>query len=74
MAKQTAKALVTQADAAETHKLFHVTKQIIVDSSHEAYYVVGLGNLYAGRSRWIVVDTTRTLAQQASDILAGLIA
>ncbi len=62
--------LVAQLDSASTGKLINV-ERYIPGSVYTDVYAIGL-NGYAGRSRWVQVDSTLTAAQAATAIRTGL--
>ncbi len=63
--------LVTELDAAATGRTITL-QSFIPGPTVTDIYAVGVTAPYAGRSRWMQIASSRTAAQAASDIQAGL--
>lgn len=60
-----------QLDSAGTGKIINM-QTYIPGASLTQIYAVGVTAPYAGRARWVAVDSSRTAAQAAGDIQTAL--
>lgn len=69
----TAAALQAAADSANTLNVYQVTQgPIALDATYDAFYVVGKGEPYAGRSMWCRTTKAGDAAAQHAEVIAAL--
>ena len=62
----------SEADSAETGRVYRIQQSGIVDATYDEHYVVGITAPYQGKARWILTTTAETAANQNTEIIAGL--
>ena len=71
----TAQALQASADSANTLNVFIVTQgPLSLDATYDAFYCVGKGEPYAGRSMWCATTKAGNAAAQVVEVKAALAA
>lgn len=71
----TAAALQAAGDSANTMRVYQVQQgPIAIDATYDAFYVVGTGDPYSGRSMWVRTTSAGNAAAQHAEVIAALAA
>lgn len=62
----------SEADAAQTGRVYRIQQSGKVNATYDEHYVVGVTAPYQGKARWILTTSANTASQQNTEVVAGL--